>query len=45
MDRLDGVGPFAFLGEGVLKATVTGFPRGLEDKTERALTPEVPGPR
>jgi hypothetical protein len=44
MDRLDGVGPLVFLGEGILKATVTGFLRGLDDKSEHALTPEVPGP-
>ncbi len=43
MDRLDGVGPLAFLGEGILKATVTGFLRGLEDKTQNALTPEKIG--
>jgi len=45
MDRLDGVGPLVFLGEEILRATVTGFLRGLDDKSEHALTPEVPGPR
>lgn len=45
MDRLDGVGPLVFLGEGVLRATVTGFLRGLDYKSESALSPEEPGPR
>jgi hypothetical protein len=45
MDRLDGVGPLVFLGEGILRATVTGFLRGLAAKTEHVLAPEVPGPR
>lgn len=45
MDRLDGVGPLVFLGEGILRATVTGFLRGLDDKSEHALTPEEPGPK
>lgn len=33
MDRLDGVGSLAFLGERVLEATITGFLRGLDDKS------------
>jgi hypothetical protein len=35
MDRLDGVGPLVFLGEGVLEATITGFLRGLDDKARK----------
>jgi hypothetical protein len=37
MDRLDGVGSLVFLGEKILRATVTGFLRGLEGKTEQGV--------
>jgi hypothetical protein len=40
MDRLDGVGSLVFLGEEILRATVTGFLRGLEGKTEQAALQE-----
>jgi len=39
IDRLDGTGPVAFIGKQVLQATVKGFLRGLDDKTEHSLTP------
>jgi len=44
MDRLDGVGSLAFLGESVLEATITGFLRGLDDKSHIKATPDTPDP-
>lgn len=42
MDRLDGVGKLVFLGEAALKAVITGFLRGLDDKTAYSGAP-APG--
>lgn len=42
MDRLDGVGSLAFLGERVLNATITGFLQGLDDKSHEKLTHDNP---
>ena len=38
MDRMDGVGALVFLGESVLNATITGFLRGLDDKSHKEAT-------
>jgi hypothetical protein len=40
LDRMDGVGKVAFLGEIVLKASVNGFLRGLDEKAGQALNIE-----
>jgi len=43
IDRLDGTGRAVFMGEQVLNATIKGFLRGLDDKSDPPLTLETGG--